>query len=150
MYFVALSGSTGSWTVKKWNPLQTLLYYKVYVAVFHVFIYLLLMYDWPIYVAGDSFSTRWKTWYISLLFHSIHHFTFRTRSVSLPLCRSIHSHHNKDGLSLDLPLLALFSAANEPVLVARFMCLAAIPQIIVGRKNKPWVAGMEGKRCWNE
>lgn len=42
---------------------------------------------------------------------------------------------NKDVLSLDSPVLTLFSSASEPVLVARFICLAAIPRIIVGHKT---------------
>lgn len=35
---------------------------------------------------------------------------------------------------LDLPLLTLFSTANEPVFIAKFICLAAVPQIIVEHK----------------
>lgn len=96
------------------------------------------MYDWITCVTGSSLGARWKTWHISFFSHSIS--AYRTR----PLCASIYSHRNKDVLPLDLPLLALFSAANEPVLAAKFICLAATPQIIVGHKTGHWWMGWMG------
>lgn len=46
---------------------------------------------------------------------------------------------------MDLPLLTLFGAANEPVLAAKFICPAAIPQIIVERKTSHGWPGWRGK-----
>lgn len=42
---------------------------------------------------------------------------------------------------MDLPLLA----ANEPGLAAKFVCLAAVPQIIVGRGTSHGWPGWRGK-----